>query len=177
MLYLPMLQYLDTRTGHPMKVKSKISEKLGRCGRQNMLRPYLKIWDWNWIFGRAVKAISSLGVRSPWFSEWAFLESSFLRKIIHRAFYSESSLWEESQASCFSLCVCFFGKRVKKIFAPGRKWAIYSWVNFIFCQTSSAKCIFGKQECHWAFHLVPTTTEMFQCSAFVIKLSFTAEET
>ena len=30
-----------------------------------MLRPYLKIWDWDWIFGRAVKAISSLGVRSP----------------------------------------------------------------------------------------------------------------
>ena len=31
-----------------------------------MLRPYLKIWDWDWIFGRAVKAILSLGVRSPW---------------------------------------------------------------------------------------------------------------
>ena len=30
-----------------------------------MLRPYLKIWDWEWIFGRAVKAISSLVVRSP----------------------------------------------------------------------------------------------------------------
>ena len=46
--------------------KSKIPEKVGRCGRQNMLRPYLKIWDWDWIFGRAaVKAISSLGVRSP----------------------------------------------------------------------------------------------------------------
>ena len=52
----------DTQWRH----KSKISEKLGRCGRQNMLRPYLKIWDWDWIFGRAVKAISSLGVRSPW---------------------------------------------------------------------------------------------------------------
>ena len=31
-----------------------------------MLRPYLRIWDWDWIFGRAVKAIFSLGVRSPW---------------------------------------------------------------------------------------------------------------
>ena len=51
----------DTQWRH----KSKISEKLGRCGRQNMLPPYLKIWDWDWIFGRAVKAISSLGVRSP----------------------------------------------------------------------------------------------------------------
>ena len=42
---------------------SKISEKLGRCGRQNMLWPYLKIWEPEWIFGRAVKAISSLSVR------------------------------------------------------------------------------------------------------------------
>jgi hypothetical protein len=41
------------------------TEKLGRCGRQNMLWPYIKIWDWDRIFGRAVKAISSLGVRSP----------------------------------------------------------------------------------------------------------------
>ena len=31
-----------------------------------MLWPYLKIWDWDWIFGCAVKAISYLGVRSPW---------------------------------------------------------------------------------------------------------------
>ena len=52
----------DTQWRH----KSKISKSLGRCGRQNMLWPYLKIWDWDWIFGRAVKAISSLGVRSPW---------------------------------------------------------------------------------------------------------------
>ena len=48
----------DTQWSH----KSKISEKLGRCGRQNMLRPYLKIWGWDW----EVKAIFSLGVRSPW---------------------------------------------------------------------------------------------------------------
>ena len=46
----------DTQWRH----KSKISESLGRCGRQNMLRLYLKIWDWDLIFGRAVKAISSL---------------------------------------------------------------------------------------------------------------------
>ena len=30
-----------------------------------MLWPYLKVWEWEWIFGHAVKAISSLGVRSP----------------------------------------------------------------------------------------------------------------
>ena len=52
----------DTQWRH----KSKKSENLGRCGRQNMLRPYLKIWEWEWIFGRAVKAISSPCVRSPW---------------------------------------------------------------------------------------------------------------
>ena len=27
---------------------------------------YLKIWEWDWIFGRAVKTISSPGVCSPW---------------------------------------------------------------------------------------------------------------
>ena len=26
---------------------------------------YLKIWDWDWIFGRAAKAIYFLGVRNP----------------------------------------------------------------------------------------------------------------
>ena len=31
-----------------------------------MLRPYLSIWDWDLIFGRTVKMISSPGVRSPW---------------------------------------------------------------------------------------------------------------
>ena len=50
---------------HP-DLRIKLSGSLGRCGRQNMLRPYLKIWNWDWIFGRVVKAISSLGVRSPW---------------------------------------------------------------------------------------------------------------
>ena len=51
----------DTQWRH----KSKISEKSGWCGRQNMLRPYLKIWEREWIFDRAVKAISSLGFHSP----------------------------------------------------------------------------------------------------------------
>ena len=39
---------------------------MGRCGRQNMLRQYLKNWDCDLIFGRAVKVISSPGVRSSW---------------------------------------------------------------------------------------------------------------
>ena len=52
----------DTQWRH----KSEKSETLGRCGRKNMLRTYLKIWNLDLILGRAVKAISSLGVRSPW---------------------------------------------------------------------------------------------------------------
>ena len=39
-------------------INQKKSEILGRCGRQNM---YQKIWEWEWIFGHAVKAISSQG--------------------------------------------------------------------------------------------------------------------
>ena len=31
-----------------------------------MLRPYQKIGDWDLIFRRAVKAVSSPGVHSPW---------------------------------------------------------------------------------------------------------------
>ena len=57
-----------TDYGHPMNK----SEILDRCGRQNMLRLYLKILDWDLIFGRAVKAISSPGVRSPCTCRWWF---------------------------------------------------------------------------------------------------------
>ena len=64
----------DTQWRH----KSKISEKLGWCGRQNMLQPYLKIWDWEWIFGRAVKAISPLGIRSGYGTEGFLTEQVFL---------------------------------------------------------------------------------------------------
>ena len=90
----------DTQWRH----KSNKSENLGRCGRQNMLRPYLKIWEWEWIFGRAVKAISSLGVRSPWsfWLLWAMPKSNSLkgkkllvkkkinRSTLFNSFYSRS---------------------------------------------------------------------------------------
>ena len=42
-----------------------------------MLRPYLKIWEWEWIFGHAVKAISSPGVRSV-FSDGFFFQRNNL---------------------------------------------------------------------------------------------------
>ena len=64
MYYMYLPRTTDTQWRH----KWKKYEILGRCGRQNMLRPYLKIWEWEWIFGCAVKAISSLGVCIPWYS-------------------------------------------------------------------------------------------------------------
>ena len=70
-----MSWYRAPTTDTQRRFKSKISEKLGRCGRQNMLWPYLKIWEWEWIFGCAVKAISSLGIHSPcyWSKLWWFV--------------------------------------------------------------------------------------------------------
>ena len=62
-LHIFQTRTTDTQWRH----KSKISGKLDQCGWQNMLWPYLKIWDWGWIFSRAVKAILSLGVRSSCF--------------------------------------------------------------------------------------------------------------
>ena len=65
LIWQPCCSLLPRTTDTQWRHKSKISENLGWCGRQNMLRPYLNIWDWDWIFGRAVKVISFLGVRSP----------------------------------------------------------------------------------------------------------------
>ena len=86
---LPHLSYLKLirngiRLEHGLRtpnegINQRYLKKLGRCGRQNMLRPYLKIWEWEWIFVRAVKAISSPGVRSPWFD--ASLDTEILRSI------------------------------------------------------------------------------------------------
>ena len=69
----PNSNWYSLKHGTQWRHKSKISENLGRCGRQNMLWPHLKIWDWDWIFGRAVKAISCLGVRSLCFKMYGKL--------------------------------------------------------------------------------------------------------
>ena len=81
----------DTQWRH----KSKISEKLGRCGRQNMLRPYLNIWEWEWIFGRAVKATFSPGVRSPWslqrkWFSWQNIGNSLILNDVYITLYVDS---------------------------------------------------------------------------------------
>ena len=68
-------------------INLKISEKLGWYGRQNMLRPYLKIWEW--ILGRSVKAISSFGVRSPWSNQYTGVSwfCGFIRMRLVEDFY------------------------------------------------------------------------------------------
>ena len=65
--------YAPRTTDTQWRHKSKKSEILGQCGRQNMLRLYLKIWDWDLIFGRAVKAISWPGVRSPCYAQKVYM--------------------------------------------------------------------------------------------------------
>jgi hypothetical protein len=56
----------DTQWRH----KSKKSEILGRCGRQNMLRPYLKNWGGIWIsavqWRRFSHRVSVVRVRMHW---------------------------------------------------------------------------------------------------------------
>ena len=79
---------MDTQWRH----KSKKSEKLGRCGRQNTLWPYLKIWDWDLSFGRAVNAISFLGVRSLciWLRRYLMFHNKKLLKFMHESKSSKS---------------------------------------------------------------------------------------
>ena len=43
-----------------LKIWADVADKI-------LLRRYLKIWEWELIFDRAVKVISSPGVRSPWY--------------------------------------------------------------------------------------------------------------
>ena len=55
-----------------------------------MLRPYLKIWEWEWILGRAGKAVSSPGVLSPC-SAASAQESSSLTDTLHTSTWHDES--------------------------------------------------------------------------------------
>ena len=48
-----------------------------QCGRQKMLWLYLTIWEWELMWGRAVKAISTTGVHSPWTHTDGIISLSF----------------------------------------------------------------------------------------------------
>ena len=56
------VMYQSTQWRH----KSKKFENLGRCGRQNILWPYLKFGECELIFSCAVKAIYLTGVCIDW---------------------------------------------------------------------------------------------------------------
>ena len=129
----------DTQWRH----KSKIFEKLGRCGRQNMLRPYLKIWDWDWIFGRAVKAISSLCVRSPCMFDLYFYDWKHQTHLCHLSHSSEvmgktfqaAQLSHERFLTIVHSCKIFF-------------WYLPNWTSTdLWCVSSvwqiSKKCLAG----------------------------------
>ena len=91
---------MDTQWRH----KSKKSENYGRCGRQNMLRPYLKFWEWEWIFGRAVKAISSPGVRSPCITPFDVVVLTFLVISDHRSIFARKLFLLNHKVNV--LCFC-----------------------------------------------------------------------
>ena len=110
--------------------KSKISEKLGQCGRQYMLRPYLKIWDWDWIFGHAVKAISSLGVRGP--CHWAFPVGN------HFIVTAEVALTQSKEHN-HSICYLLFKDRTAQVM-PGM--LILLW-NLNYRQTDNNNKNYG----------------------------------
>ena len=63
-----------------------------------MLRPYPKIWEWELIFGRAVKVISSPGICSPWFKSTKPLSlSTFqLQGDLLREIYFSSAILDNS---------------------------------------------------------------------------------
>ena len=74
-------------TDNQWRHKSKISEKLGQCGRQNMLRPYLKIWEWEWIFVQRrpfplwASVVRGWKHPSHWHSDRFAYESALMRKL------------------------------------------------------------------------------------------------
>ena len=54
LFYCKTFKKRETSNSKMHGLRTKKSENLGRCGRQNVLWPYLKIWEWEWIFGRSV---------------------------------------------------------------------------------------------------------------------------
>ena len=123
------MTYRTRTTDTQWRHKSKISEKLGQCGRQNMLPPYLKIWEWEWIFGRAVKAISSLGVRSPCCKP--FHLSKFHYNFCDFEYYTRKEIY---------LCIVFLPFYS---FGIARKLCDEQWLQFSEIDRSVAKSELG----------------------------------
>jgi hypothetical protein len=51
-----------------------------------------KFWEWAWIIGRAVKLISSLGIRSPCSETWCTGMEIYDRACVSRCFFAISDL-------------------------------------------------------------------------------------
>ena len=123
-----MCQMLQPRTTDTQwRHKSKKSENYGRCGRQNMLRPYLKFWEW--IFGRAVKAISSPGVRSPCITPFDVVVLTFLVISDHRSIFARKLFLLNHKVNVLCFCgltnICNQNWREQCIFTKkksGMRW-------------------------------------------------------
>ena len=127
---------------------------MGQYGRQNMLRPNLKIWEWELIFGHAVKAISSLGVRSSccqpsiiqfesiWrslfhFMTWAFNLGGHKLTTLHFLVTSilqiRGARW--SQFHPLLICTGFLKYPVSLEFFSISKYQVWEYQNSISVQT------------------------------------------
>ena len=144
-------QTTDTQRRH----KSKISEKLGQCGRQNMLRPYLKIWGWDWIFGREVKAISSLRP-CPW-CHIKFIYSEKATKILLNSSTSQKKVEISQNFVAFLEYMNFnIGRVHLKIWPYSDMFDVFWRMNIVIVGFS--KCIW--LDAHWIFLSVQFITCM-----------------
>ena len=115
----------DTQWRHELNK----SENLGWWGWQNMLRPYLKICEWEWIFGCAVKAFSLPGVLSPWIVPWVW------------NWFFENSSRELLNTTPLILSSCLFTAALTQF---AKKLLLKFWFHFWITKGQLfSKCLFG----------------------------------
>ena len=161
---------------------------MGRCGRQNMLPPYLKIWEWEWIFGHAVKAISSLGVHGPWLrlcvdfspnffccvqlslgvcSPWLLQLLYAVKIFIHFNLHLSADL----QLQILKMFLCF--QKRKRMYSMQFKVVAWKGLNCFWKQKRKPTQLFkwAMLELVWQFYILLRTLAMSTSSNGIMKLS------
>ena len=130
-----------------------------------MLWPYLKNWEWEWIFGRAVKTISYLGVRSLWlgifhqwtktsrnefFSKW-WVDMEILRPVLRHSEIESGpgvlGLFSNSKLIIFwntKTEFLVYGNKVSQVAVPTRHTRIQN-SNLVAVSLQAA---WSKKKCH-----------------------------
>ena len=109
----------------------------------NMLLPYLYIWDWDLIFGRAVKAISSPGVRTPWQSLMYLSQLMAIRNNLLSAFI-ESAI----NLSDLFIITNLFEKKKSSIITNG--WQYFAdTISFLYLAFNSKEASFVNNFFHY----------------------------